>query len=184
MSLETIQNAWMEPATPMKKRQARSEQRGRRVLGEKGIGRFAASRLANVLEVTTRRAETNSEVQVVFDWSQFDDEQKYLDQIEALWKAGKSVDICPGGTIEALWQEGKKPEASELTHGTILRMKGLRAVWGRGQFEKLRTDLSRLISPFFVQDRMTSNDEFQIRLQLPAPAEDLSGIVEPPVLST
>jgi hypothetical protein len=44
----------------------------------------------------------------------------------------------------------------------------------------LRTDLARLISPFFVQDQTIANDEFQIRLQLPAPAEDLSGIVEPP----
>jgi signal transduction histidine kinase len=180
MSLETIQNAWMEPATLMKKRQIRSEQRGRRVLGEKGIGRFAASRLADGLEVVTRRIGTDSEVQVVFDWSQFDDEQKYLDQIEVLWKAGKPAEICPGGTIEVLWQGGKKPEASELTHGTILRMKGLRVAWDRGQFEKLRTDLSRLISPFFVQDHISSTDEFQIRLQLPAPGEDLSGIVEPP----
>jgi len=83
MSFETIQNAWMEPATLIKKRQTRSEQRGRRVLGEKGIGRFAASRLANVLEVVTHRIGTDSEVQVVFDWTQFDGEQKYLDQIEA-----------------------------------------------------------------------------------------------------
>jgi hypothetical protein len=180
MSLETIQNAWMEPATLMKKRQTRSERRGRRVLGEKGIGRFAASRLANVLEVVTRRIGTDSEVQVFLDWSQFDDEQKYLDQIEALWREGKPAEICPGGTIEALWQEGKKPAASELTHGTILRMKGLRVAWGRGQFEKLRTDLSRLISPFFAQDRATLHNEFQIHLQLPALAENLSGIVEPP----
>jgi hypothetical protein len=70
MSLETIQTAWMEPATLIKKRQTRSEQRKRRVLGEKGIGRFAASRLANVLEVVTRRIGMGSEVQVFFDWSQ------------------------------------------------------------------------------------------------------------------
>ena len=180
MSLEAIQNAWMEPATLIKKRRTRSEQRGRRVLGEKGIGRFAASKLANVLEVVTRRIGTDSELRVVFDWSQFDDEQTYLDQIEARWKEGKSAEICPRGTIEALWQEGKKPEANELTHGTVLRMKDLRVVWGREQFEKLRTDLSCLISPFFEQDRVTTTDEFQVRLQLPVPAEDLSGIVEPP----
>jgi histidine kinase/DNA gyrase B/HSP90-like ATPase len=180
MSLQTIQNAWMEPAPLIKKRQTRSEQRRRRVLGEKGIGRFAASKLANILEVVTRGIRTDSEVWVAFDWSQFDDEQKYPDQIEAQWKEGKPAEICSGGTIEALWQEGKKPQASELTHGTVLRMKGLRVVWGREQFKKLRTDLSRLISPFFEQDRVTTSDEFQIRLQLPTPAEDLSGIVEPP----
>lgn len=180
MSLETIQNSWMEPATLMKKRQTRSEQCGRRVLGEKGIGRFAASRLANVLEVVTRRSGTDSEVWIAYDWSQFDDEQKYLDQIEALWKEGTPAEICPGGTIKALSRWDGKPEVSELTHGTILRMKELRVTWGRDQFEKLRTDLSRLISPFFEQEQMIRNDEFQIRLQLPAPAKDLSGIVETP----
>src|SRR5438874_1908707 len=55
MSLETIRSTWMEPATLHKRHSTRSEARGRRVLGEKGIGRFAASRLADFLEVTTRR---------------------------------------------------------------------------------------------------------------------------------
>ena len=79
MSLETIRTTWMEPATLFRKRQQRSEQYGRRVLGEKGIGRFAASRLANTLEVVTRRAGEGREIRVLFDWSQFDDEHKYLD---------------------------------------------------------------------------------------------------------
>ena len=47
MSLDTIQGTWMEPGTIYRKRHTRSEELGRRVLGEKGIGRFAASRLAN-----------------------------------------------------------------------------------------------------------------------------------------
>ena len=76
MSLETIQTTWMEPATLFRKHQQRSEQYGRRVLGEKGIGRFAASRLANTLEVVTRRAGEDREIQALFDWSQFDDESK------------------------------------------------------------------------------------------------------------
>jgi hypothetical protein len=76
MSLETIQTTWMEPATLFRKHQQRSEQYGRRVLGEKGIGRFAASRLANTLEVVTRRAGEDREIRALFDWSQFDDESK------------------------------------------------------------------------------------------------------------
>jgi signal transduction histidine kinase/uncharacterized DUF497 family protein len=189
MSLETIQTAWMEPATLVRKRRPQSEQRGRRVLGEKGIGRFAASRLADRLEVVTRRAAMDREVRVFFDWSQFDDEQKYLDQIEVPWEEVEPTEICPGkrppglcpgGTIQALWGESERPEASELTHGTILRMERLRTTWGKNQLETLRTGLSRLISPFFRQDQVTRNDEFQIRLELPATFEYLSGIVEPP----
>jgi hypothetical protein len=36
------------------------------------------------LEVVTRRAGEDREVRALFDWRQFDDEHKYLDQIEVL----------------------------------------------------------------------------------------------------
>ena len=100
----------MEPATLFRKRQPLSEQRGRRVLGEKGIGRFAASRLGNFLEVVTRRTNTNREIRVFFDWNQFDDEEKYLDQVEVLWEEVKPTEINPGGAIEVLWEENERPE--------------------------------------------------------------------------
>jgi hypothetical protein len=43
MSMEVVRTAWMEPATDLKKKEKYSEGSGRRVLGEKGIGRFAGS---------------------------------------------------------------------------------------------------------------------------------------------
>src|SRR5215813_1986154 len=119
MSLETIRTTWMEPATLFRRRQQRSEQYSRRVLGEKGIGRFAASRLANTLEVMTRRAGEDREIRALFDWSQFDDESRYLDQVEVLWEESEPAEICPAGPIQALWREGRTPESSELTHGTV-----------------------------------------------------------------
>ena len=180
MSLETIQTTWMEPATLFRKRQQRSEQYGRRVLGEKGIGRFAASRLANTLEVVTRRVGEDREIRALFDWSQFDDEHKYLDQVEVRWEESTPVEIRPDGTVQTLWREGQTPESSALTHGTILRMEGLRAIWGKGQFETLHTGLSRLISPFFEQDQLTRHDAFQIYLELPEQFAPLSGIIKPP----
>src|SRR5712691_6157227 len=180
MSLETMQTTWMEPATLSRKRQQRSEQYGRRVLGEKGIGRFAASRLANNLQVVTRRAGEAREIRALFDWSQFDDEQKYLDQVEVLWEESEPVENRPGGAIQALWEEGQTPESSELTHGTVLHMEGLRAIWGESQLETLHTGLSRLISPFFEQDQLTRHDAFQIYLELPAQFASLSGIIQPP----
>ena len=97
MDLETIKTTWMEPATLMRKRSRFSEKFGRRVLGEKGIGRFASSRLAEKLEVITRRSGTDSETRVQFDWSQFDDEEKFLDQIQVMWEQNKPKEICPGG---------------------------------------------------------------------------------------
>src|SRR5471030_2506360 len=44
MSLDVVRQAWMEPATPSKVKESKTTS-GRRVLGEKGIGRFATSRL-------------------------------------------------------------------------------------------------------------------------------------------
>src|SRR5262245_30553572 len=45
MSLKTVLKAWMEPATVSKVENTVSK-KGRRVTGEKGIGRFAAARVA------------------------------------------------------------------------------------------------------------------------------------------
>ena len=103
MSLDIIRGAWMEPANPAKKRRLRSEERGRRLLGEKGIGRFATSRLARFLEVVSRRVGLDREVRAVFDWSQFDDEEKYLDEVEILWDETLPADISPEGEIGNLW---------------------------------------------------------------------------------
>lgn len=185
MSLETIKTAWLEPATLMKKNRPRSEQRHRRVLGEKGIGRFAASRLANFLEVVTRRHVMEQEVRVFFDWSQFDDEEKYLDQVEVLWEEVQPSEICPDGTLEILWDEaiwGKAgaSEQDEISHGTILRMEQLRNSWETKHFEELSTKLARLIAPSFEHESLKNLDSFQICLDFPAPFSHLSGIVGPP----
>ena len=47
MSMETVKFAWMEPATNSKRTRRKSETLHRNLLGEKGIGRFACSRLAS-----------------------------------------------------------------------------------------------------------------------------------------
>src|SRR5258708_6869169 len=50
MDLSTVHTAWMEPATDVKKRARHSRYLNRRLLGEKGVGRFASARLAEELE--------------------------------------------------------------------------------------------------------------------------------------
>jgi len=180
MSLKTIQSAWMEPATLIRKRNRFSEKLGRKVLGEKGIGRFASSRLANNLEVVTRRAEMDDEIRVVFDWSDFDNEEKYLDEIKVAWERRKPKEICPGGTIHKLWQEVENPDDKELWNGTILRMVGLKTEWDEMQFDQLRTDLSRLVSPYFGEDEEKAPHDFDIILKLPERFQVYSETVKPP----
>jgi signal transduction histidine kinase len=178
MELKTVQTVWMEPATPSKrKNERRSEKFKRRYLGEKGIGRFASSRLANELEVISRRDGTPKEVYAIFDWRQFEDENKYLDQVLVLWAEQKPKEICAGGTIELLWKSEKKlPPAHKLGHGTILRMSGLKQKWEVKQLENLRRGLARLISPKVAKDE----EEFEVEVDLPAEFSQFSSKVEPP----
>jgi signal transduction histidine kinase len=175
MSLETIRTVWLEPANPLRKREQRSELFRRRVLGEKGIGRFASARLARFLEIVTRRTGSASEVKALFDWSLFENDDKYLDEIEILWEETDSTEILPGGTMRFLWPEGCSAD-DDQTHGTILRMEGVRSSWGQEQFVALRTSLSRLISPFEGSD---DEAPFRIFLHLPEEFQGLAGAVEP-----
>lgn len=180
MSLDTLLSAWMEPATLARKRKPRSEGLGRRVLGEKGIGRFAASRLGSTLEVVTRRVDMDLEVWAFFDWREFEDETKYLDEVQVRWQQVEPSEICAGGSIEKLWGGDSAAGRQGPRHGTILRVGGLRSTWGIDELETLRTGLSRLISPFYGEKRVREDDKFQIWLHAPEPYSHLSGIVEPP----
>jgi signal transduction histidine kinase len=164
MSMETVLSAWAEPATNSKRTQTHSERLKRKFLGEKGVGRFACSRLAYELEMITRRKSDPQEIYALFDWTQFDKEELYLDQIEILAEPRDPQEICAGGTTEALLanDSNKKNEKVDLNHGTILRMSRLTKGWLMADFANLQRDLSRLVSPF------VQFSDFNIRLDLPS----------------
>lgn len=160
MTLKTIKGAWMEPATISKVRKTVSR-RGRRVTGEKGIGRFAAARVARVLEMTTVPKGLNQQLHVRFDWGAFEDQSRYLDQIRSHWRVER------------------KPSGSHK--GTSLRLAGLNDEWdedekrGITSFSELRSQLSRLVAPL-------GKDEFKITLELPERLSAYSGEIGPPAV--
>ena len=175
MSFTTVLSGWMELATYMKRRGKRlSEGLKRRMLGEKGIGRFASARLAGQLELITRRKSSPSEVHAIFDWTQFRDESKYLDEIEILAEERKPADICSGGSIESLWLKSEGSEKSKADHGTILRMTGLKQNWENEDFEDLQRGLSRLIPPY------KQESDFKIMLELPDIFSSYTQEIAPP----
>ncbi len=63
MDMETVRSAWMEPATISKLRK-RISPSGRNVTGEKGIGRFAAARIARNLTMSSIAKEGKERIQV------------------------------------------------------------------------------------------------------------------------
>jgi signal transduction histidine kinase len=127
MSLETVLTSWFEPGTVTKRKNSRSVG-GRLYQGAKGVGRFAAARLAGALYLETKPRDSNDTVTVLLEWGRFD-EDSYLDEVELQYEVRQL------------------PMASQ---GTKLTLMGLRKKkeWNYEDFRTLHNRLSRLISPF------------------------------------
>ncbi|MEO6918655.1 MAG: ATP-binding protein [Collimonas sp.] len=138
MTLEDIEQKWMEPATS-DKRDRKHTARGRRLLGSKGIGRFAASRLGRFLELvstanrpapTGKVAISSAEARLTstripeLDWDAFE-EAKYLDDVSF--------------PVESL--------TPKKATGTELKVSSLRDEWPEQRILKLHGELRKLVSP-------------------------------------
>lgn len=145
MDLDTVLQGWFEPGTILKKRAERSPG-GRLYQGAKGIGRFAAARLAESLYLETKMKGEKEGVTVLLDWGKFTDDS-YLDEIRIDYE----VQPLP-----------------ELDHGTSLTLMNLhgRRHWEETNFQVLHERLSRLISPFHKGEKKEI-DDFSIELNLP-----------------
>lgn len=129
MNLDTLLTRWMQPAGSGKGRDStRFTASGRRVLGEKGVGRFAADKLAAHLELVSRRKNESVEVHASFDWDQFDVDDRMLSEVRNQWEV-RAAD----------WLD---------SHGTMLKLTRLRTTWNERMFRRLCTRLARLMSPF------------------------------------
>ena len=152
MDLDTVLTAWLEPGTDSKRGRERSPG-GRPYQGAKGIGRFAAARLAESLLLESMPAGGAEGVLVLLDWGRFDD-SSYLDEIEIEYQVVPPLDFA---------------------QGVRLTLDGLRKTWTDDDFERLHARLTRLISPF------RDVSDFKVVLAIPG-RDPLSGEVEPPEL--
>jgi hypothetical protein len=127
MSLPEFKRLWMRPGYSEK--EAKDAETDRPFLGEKGIGRFAADKLANRLTVVTKRKAEDDALVVSFNWSDFEDRNKSI------------VDI-------PIQYERKKDNLLKIGHsGTRLELEELREIWDAGDWKALRQELQRLIVP-------------------------------------
>ena len=176
MSLETLRGAWMEPATDWKRDHPRSERFNRRVLGEKGLGRFAAARVADHFYVTSRMEDEEKEARVLLDWTAFDVKDRYLDEVLVLWEVTPVAEVTPGSSIEDKLVRAGLIKAGEYQHGTVLNLEMLRRNWTHDDFQALQRALSRLISPF--ESEIPTG--FAIYLEPPKDFSEFAGRVGPP----
>ncbi|MCB9672957.1 MAG: sensor histidine kinase [Alphaproteobacteria bacterium] len=137
MSREVLLGPWLEPATDWKSGKhdaptsGEHSPAGRRRLGSKGVGRFAAQRLGSHLELRTRPTQSESELIALFDWTALERDQ-YLDQVRIPWREATAEHVD--------------------AHGTHLCISRLRDPWTPERFDKLKLGLSRLVSPTMRED--------------------------------
>jgi signal transduction histidine kinase len=133
MAQEVLLGPWLEPATDFKvsggshTHGGERSPRGRRRLGSKGVGRFAAQRLGRRLMVQTSNGRQPTVLEADFDWDRLDRGDKYLDQLTVPWREIRS--------------------RSGRWHGTSLSIGLLRDRWIPARFDRLRLALSRLLGP-------------------------------------
>ncbi len=160
MSRDTVINKWMVPST-RDKLDRRKSPGGRVMQGRKGVGRYAASILGTDLLLETVTPEGDKTTLLV-EWQSFESAE-YLDDVEILIETTKGS------------------EAS----GTRLTMTGnseLFDEWNKKQFNKLRFELKKLISPVSVaSNEGLKDDEFRINLIIEGFTEvqDTTETIEP-----
>ena len=144
MDLQTVLYSWMEPATHHKRAKGTKKRTlgGRILLGEKGVGRFAADKLGSELDLISRPAGSAEETVVRVGWQHYEHD-RYLDEVDNTWF-----------TREPLEFTGEK-------QGTMLIIRSLRATWNEEMIARLHNGLVRLVSP------STTDMDFVIEVNSP-----------------
>ncbi|TDB34124.1 ATP-binding protein [Stenotrophomonas sp. TEPEL] len=152
MTRETIEQHWVNPATPMKligKRTQARTKKGRAVQGEKGIGRFALLKIGRDITITTRPARSAAEFIVRLDLSSYNTD--FLQDGEGLFLDDLSLtlsEVSPAQTIKRQRVELGPAHEQRRQQGTRIEIAHLSGAWSREKAEAVYDDLTRLQSIF------------------------------------
>jgi len=186
MTQKVIETAWMNPATPHKRRERSEDRRTpvkkRVVQGEKGIGRFAMLKLGARITVTTRPPKSVEEFAVVLDFSEYDSEfttrsgkpcAPFLDEIGATFLSRPAAVIVPR-TVTVGGVE-RKAGAS----GTRIEIECLKSTWNEEKVQQVASDAAKL-QPIFsrVLGRRREPSELQFDVAFFKDTEEIASQAE------
>jgi signal transduction histidine kinase len=163
MTQAVLENHWVKPATPIKKLGKGKQDttpKGRKIQGEKGIGRFAILKLGKTISITTRPKNEQREFILGLDLSHYDDEFLFEDGVATdllLKDIPVSLEIVDSASII-------RPTTTSLghrkirrsAHGTRIGITRLRGTWDKEKVEGVFGDLLRLQSIFDDKDNEES----------------------------
>ena len=153
MTKDIIEKVWLEPGTDSKEKEVKKiistfSEDGtvmqRRVpLGGKGIGRFGAHKLGNVIELISK-SKNEKECHVKIDWRNFD-KAIYLDDVKISVEEKKEP---------VLFKNGRT--------GTRIIISDLKSTWKRGTIRNLYRAINSICPPF--QNDVV--DKFNVKLRI------------------
>lgn len=143
MTLDTILNVWMKPATPNKLNKKKSKERrftkkGRVMQGDKGVGRFAIYKLGDFVELFSKTKKSD-EIKLTLNFHEYADdefkesnhEDKFLHEILNKWEVNdRPLKIT-----------------NKEKQGTLIRIIDVRNEWKYKDLEKLSKAFFRMMPP-------------------------------------
>ena len=161
MTLETIRDIWLVPGHDHRARQRKALKRtrlNRLPLGEKGVGRFAAHKLGNRIELITR-AKERLECVVSINWAALIRQTELSD---AVVQVTTRDPVVFGG-------------AKTGTRITISAFRESR--WARGEVRRLQRQITSIASPF-----TSRSDRFETWLEVPGHEDWVTDVPDVEVL--
>jgi len=166
MSFTDIRDKWMVVGTNSKRTKFYSSPPfNRKLLGEKGIGRFAVDKLGANLIIRTKQIGESNWLNVVINWEEY--AKKSSQSIE-----NNQLSLFTEIDNEYFFEQGQLNE-----HGTRLTISKVNDIWNEDDIIRLYKELSKLVSPFYPVnppfDIMINSNEFVEYREKPIKADPI-----------
>lgn len=145
MTLNDIENNWMVIGTESKEKHPRTR-KGRTVVGNKGIGRFATEKLARKVDLISKPRQSKEEIRLSINWDEYEKVGVTFDDV------AHAIEINP---------EGPNP----LESGVKIILTNLRERWTEQKIMNLRKAISSLVLPPPLQQ--FTKDSFSVEVLAP-----------------
>lgn len=140
MTEKDIKNKWMVIGSSNKrKRRVSPPPLNRKLVGKKGIGRFAIDKLGSYVKLITRPIGSSKINHIVIDWSKYEKEEA-----EQLRLFDEDEKVLFTDIENDFWQS----KATENYSGTRIEISKIRENWTEDDFNVLISELSKLASPY------------------------------------
>ena len=143
MTTDDIKDRWMVIGTDDKERNEITK-KGRRMTGNKGVGRFSTEKLAHKVTLVSRPKDLQEQSTLTVNWDSYEGTDITFDDVE--------------NTLETV-----KTESNSEDHGIKLILAELRTEWTEEKIARLQKEISSLVLPKIIQKMR--GDPFNVEIQ-------------------